>query len=355
MTSNSNFKLIISLLLVTFAFFTAIVILGRVLTPFIIALILTYIFNPLVEKINLKFKIKRSIISLVLSLIVFLIFLSLPLFIIPTIIFQLKEVITGIPDIINLFNSKILQTINLKYGTNLTIDFENIKTLLLNNFSKIYNNVNIFSPLAKNSFIILEVLVYIILIPFILFYSIVNWRQFIKFFDSLIPKSYVTSVHHIFHDIDLMLSAYLRGQISVMLIMACYYAISLHIVGVSSGAIIGAFTGLAVFIPYLGILCGLIISLAIGFASFHNMHQIFAILAVFGIGHVLEGGLVTPFLVGGKIGLNPIMIILALMIFGQLFGLTGVLLALPLSTITIVLLKHAKLHYMKSKYYNEAS
>lgn len=353
MQNNFNIKPIISLLLAVFAIFGAIVILGKLLIPFIVALILTYIFNPLVEKINRKTKVRRSIISLVISLLVFLLFLSIPLFIIPTLILQLKSIITSIPDLINLFNSKVLQTINLKYGTNLTVDFDNIKSLLLNNFSRVYNNVNVFSPLAKNSFIIIEILVYIILIPFILFYSIINWHSFIKFFDSLIPRSYVNSVHHMFHDIDIMLSAYLRGQISVMLIMALYYAIALHVIHLTSGIVIGIMTGLLVFIPYLGILTGLLISLSIGFADFHGMHQIFAILIAFAIGHVLEGGLVTPFLVGGKIGLNPIMIIFALMVFGQLFGLVGVLLALPLSTITVVLLKHAKLYYSKSKFYNE--
>lgn len=355
MQNNFNLKPIISLLLVIVALFTLIVVIGKVLIPFIVALILTYIFNPIVEKINSKFKIKRSIISFIISVTIFLVFLSVPLFIIPTMILQLKSIIVSIPDLIHLFNDKVLQVINLKYGTNLTLDLDNMKLLLLNNFSKVYNNVNVFSPLAKNSFIILEILIYIILIPFILFYSIINWHQFIKFVDSLIPKSYQNNLHHMFHDIDLMLSAYLRGQISVMVIMACYYAIALHIVGLDSGIVIGLLTGLLVFIPYLGILTGLIISLSVGFASFHGMHQIIAVLIAFGIGHVLEGGLVTPFLVGGKIGLNPIMIILALMIFGQLFGFVGVLLALPLSTITVVLLKHAKLYYLKSKYYNETN
>ena len=348
-----SFKPLISLMLLVIVFFTIIFILGKVLIPFIVALILTYIFNPLVEKINLKFKIKRSYISLVISLLIFLLFLSIPLFIIPTIILQFKFIIGSIPDLINLFNAKVLQAINLKYGTNLTIDFENIKAMLLNNFSTLYNSVNVFSPLAKNSFIVIEILIYIILIPFVLFYSIINWHQLIEFFNSLIPKSYVNDVHKIFLDIDLMLSAYLRGQLSVMGIMAIYYAIALHFVGINSGAVVGVITGLLVFIPYLGILAGLLIALSIGFASFHGINQIVAILGVFSVGHVLEGGLVTPILVGGRIGLNPIMIILALMIFGQLFGLVGVLLALPLSTITIVLLKHAKLYYIQSKYYNE--
>lgn len=353
MQNNLNLKPIITFLIVVLSVFTLIVFIGKVLIPFITALILTYILNPIVEKINKKFKIKRSIISLVLSILTFLIFLSIPLYIIPTLLIQFKNVIVSIPDLIHMLNDKVLVAINKKYATNFTIDMDSLKYLLFNNFSNIYNNVNLFSPIAKNGIIVLEIMVYIVLIPFILFYSIINWHSFVKFVDGLIPKSYLTPVHHIFHDIDVMLAAYLRGQISVMVIMALYYSIGLHFTGLDSGLVIGLLTGLLVFIPYLGILTGLLIALSVAFAGFHGMTQIFYILGVFGIGHIMEGALVTPFLVGGKIGLNPIMIILALMIFGQLFGFVGVLLALPLSTITVVLLKHAKQYYLKSKYYSE--
>ncbi|MCX8514643.1 MAG: AI-2E family transporter [Burkholderiales bacterium] len=353
MKNHFNFKPLVSLVLIIFVIYMLIDVLGKVLIPFIVALILTYIFNPLVEKLNSRFKISRIIISLVLSLIVFLIFLCIPLIVIPALFIQLKTIVSAIPAMINTMNLKLLTPINSTYGTNFNIDFINLKNLLLVNLTNTYNHYNIFSPLAHNSFIILELLAYIILIPFILFYSIINWHSFINFFDSLTPKSYIQYVHNIFSDIDLMLSAYLRGQISVMVIMALYYSLALHFIGLPSGFIIGAITGLLVFIPYIGILCGLAISLIVTFSSFHGMYQLVFILIAYAVGHLLEGGLVTPYLVGGRIGLNPIMIILALMIFGQLFGLVGVLLALPLSTIAVVLLKHAKLYYMNTKYYNE--
>ena len=353
MQNNFNIKPIISLCLAILAIFGAILVLGKILIPFIVALILTYIVNPLVEKINLKFKIPRSIISFIISFTVFIVFLSIPLIMIPTLIMQLKLIIISTPNLINMFNTKVLGYINLKYYTHFTLDFANIKALLLSDFVNIYNNVNIFSPLAKNSFIIIEIIIYIILIPFIMFYSINNWHQLVKFFDSLIPRSYIESVHHILHEIDTILAAYLRGQISVMIIMALYYATVLNIIGLHSGIAVGILTGFLVFIPYLGILTGLLISLSIGFAGFDGIQQIYGILITFAVGHVLEGGLVTPFLVGGKIGLNPIMIIFALMVFGQVFGFVGVLLALPLSTIAIVLLRHARLYYSKTKFYSD--
>lgn len=352
---NLNLKPVVSILLFITIIFSMMILIGKILIPFIVALILTYILNPIVEKINHKLKIKRSIISLIISIVVFLVFITIPLYVIPSIIMQLKTIITKIPDLVNMVNHTILTTVNQKYGTNFVLDLVTIRTSLLNNITSAYNHINIFSPLAKNSIILVELLVYIILIPFILFYSICGWHDIINFFDKLIPRSYVKIIHEITNDIDKMLSAYLRGQFSVMIIMALYYGTAIHFVGITSGLIIGVITGILVFIPYLGILSGILISLAVTFSNFHGMHQVFALLGVFIVGHLLEGGLVTPYLVGGKIGLNPVMIILSLMIFGKLFGLVGVLLALPLSTITVVLLKYAKLYYTQSKYYNEAS
>lgn len=328
---------------------------SRVLIPFIIALILAYILNPVVEKMKTRLKLPRSLISAFFSILIFLLILSVPLYIIPTIILQLKNIVSNIPGLINLFNDHILAVINSRYNLHLNLDIDTIKHFLVSNISTVYNKVNVFSPLAHNSFVIIEILVYSVLIPFILFFAINNWHHILNFSDELIPRNYLSSVHNLLHDIDKMLSAYLRGQISVMLIMALYYATALNFIDLSSGIVVGVITGMLVFIPYLGILTGFILAMLIGFASFDGMHGIVAILVVFAIGHFLESGLITPFLVGGKLGLNPIMLILALMIFGKLFGITGVLFALPLAAIFTVVLRHLRAYYLSSKYYNETN
>jgi predicted PurR-regulated permease PerM len=135
-----------------------------------------------------------------------------------------------------------------------------------------------------------------------------------------------------------------------MIIMAIYYGVGLTIVQLPSGAAIGIITGLLVFIPYLGIFSGFVMAMLISIAQLQDSTML-GVAIVFAAGHMLEGGLVTPFLVGGRIGLNPIMIILSLMIFGKLFGIVGVLLALPLSTIAVVLVKHARKYYLSTNYY----
>ena len=355
MQPSFHIKPIISLIIIFITVFALVAIVGPVLTPFIIALILAYILNPLTEKIHKNLKIHRSIVSFIIAVLVFLVFLTIPFLLIPTIAMQLKIIIARIPDLINLFNNNVLEIINNRYDTDLNIDFDNLKNTLLNNVGTVYSHINLFSPLAKNSFIVIEIIVCIVLIPFVLFYALSNWHKLLAFFDSLIPENYTDRIHAVFKDIDIMLSAYLRGQVIVMLVMACYYGIALHLTGLLSGAIIGIITGLLVFIPYLGILTGLVMALTMSFAGFYGMHQIIAILVVFGIGHLLEGGIVTPFLVGSKLGLNPVMIILALIIFGKAFGVVGVLLALPLAAISVVLFKYAKAYYLNSTYYHDGA
>lgn len=353
MQNNFNIKTVISIFLIVILGFTIISVIGKVLTPFLIALILAYILNPLVESLNKKIKISRDIIALVISVLIFLIFISIPLFVFPAFVQQIKIIITKAPDLVSSLNNNFILKINASYGTHFRLDFDNIRQIIFGNFAQIYKNIDIFSPIAKNGFVLVEIILYIVLIPFILFYTIKNWHEILKIFDNLIPRSYVNNAHMIIKDIDTMMSAYMRGQLSVMLIMATYYGTALFFTNLTSGIMIGIMTGLLVFVPYIGILTGLLLSLCVAMAGFTSMHEIIAILIIFVIGHIIEGGLVTPYLVGGKIGLNPVMIILALMIFGKSLGIIGVLLALPLATIAVVILKYARLYYINSKYYKD--
>lgn len=348
-------KPIASLLAATIILFATIVLIGKVLIPFIAALILAYIFNPLVERLHRKYKISRKFSAFVLSLMVLFIFLAIPAYLLPVLVEQSKLIVDKIPQIITLLNSTVLSKINFQLGTHLQLDLDSLKQMIINNQVKITNNLDFFQHVASNGMIIIEILVYLVLIPFALFYSITNWNSIIKFFDDLIPRSFTSAMHLLFKDIDVMLSSYLRGQLSVMIIMAAYYAIGLNLVGLPSGSAIGIITGLLVFIPYLGVLSGLLFSLIIGLSQFSGSGNLIAIFVTFAIGHGLEGALVTPVLVGGRIGLNPIMIILALMVFGKVFGIVGVLLALPLSTIAVVLLRHAKKYYQNTHYYKDTN
>lgn len=352
-TKLIKLKPILSLLAVTIFLFSMMVLIGKVLIPFIAALILAYILNPLVDLFEHKFSIKRKISALILSLVMIMIIIAIPVYLVPVLIDELKVIVDKIPQIVILINKHILTPLNNELGTRVYLDLKNLKLAFINNPNKTINNIDAFQNIAQNGMIIVEIVIYLILTPFALFYSILNWHNILQFFEDLIPRSFLEPMHALFNDIDVMLSSYLRGQLSVMIIMAFYYSVGLTIVKLPSGAAIGIVTGLLVFIPYLGVLSGLLTALVIGLAQFTSGGDLLAILAVFAVGHTLEGAFVTPFLVGGKIGLNPVMIILALMVFGKVFGIVGVLLALPLSTIAVVLLRHAKQYYQNTQYYSD--
>lgn len=349
-TSPLKFKALLSILIAAIGIFAVMVYVGKVLTPFIIALTLAYIFNPLVIRLENSFKIKRKYSAVMFSLLTLLVFISIPSILVPMLVNELISIVDKTPEIMNMINSHILAPINQHIGTHLNIDYNNLKLFVARQQSKLVSNLDLFQNIAQNGVILIEIVVYIILIPFALLYSIINWNNIINSIASLIPRSFVTGVVSLFNDVDTMLSAYLRGQLSVMIIMAIYYGVGLTIVQLPSGAAIGIITGLLVFIPYLGIFSGFVMAMLISIAQLQDSTML-GVAIVFAAGHMLEGGLVTPFLVGGRIGLNPIMIILSLMIFGKLFGIVGVLLALPLSTIAVVLVKHARKYYLSTNYY----
>lgn len=344
-------KPIISILLVTFIVFTIALLIGRVLIPFIVALIIAYILNPLVDKLEEKLSVKRKYSALFFSVVTLIAFVSIPAFLLPVLVDEMTIVVDKLPAIISLINTNIVSIFNAQFGTHIALDLNTLKEIALDNQTKITNNLDIVRRIAQNSVILIEIIVYMILIPFSLFYSILNWHKIIKLFDEMIPRSFLEAAHSLARDIDEMLSSYLRGQLSVMIIMSVYYSVGLTVIGLSSGAAIGIITGILVFIPYLGVLSGLIFAIVSSIAQLSGAGGLVEILIVFAIGHMLEGGIVTPFMVGGRIGLNPIMIILSLMIFGKVFGIVGVLLALPLSTIMVVLIRHAKRYYKSTHYY----
>ena len=150
---------------------------------------------------------------------------------------------------------------------------------------------------------------------------------------------------------DEVLGQYLRGQLLVMAVLAVFYTVGLALVGLKLALPIGVFTGLAVFIPYLGFGLGLVLALLAAMLQFQTVLGVALVGAVYAVGQVVESLFVTPRLLGERIGLHPIAVIFALMAFGHLFGFVGVLIALPASAVLLVALRRAKTHYLASDIY----
>jgi predicted PurR-regulated permease PerM len=185
----------------------------------------------------------------------------------------------------------------------------------------------------------------------VLFYLLLDWQDMMARLSAIVPRPWHGKLVSVASDIDVVLSQYLRGQILVMAILAAYYCVALWLADIPSALSIGVVTGLLIFIPYLGFATGLILALLVATLQFAGWGPIVAVLIVYGIGQLLEGFLLTPFLVGERIGLHPLAVIFALMAFGQLFGFFGVLAALPASAALLVGLREVRALYLASRFY----
>ena len=193
----------------------------------------------------------------------------------------------------------------------------------------------------------------LLLIPFILFYLLLDWHRFWRSSFKLIPRQWVDKTHAISNEVDSLLAQYLRGQLLVMLILAVYYSVTLMLAGFDVALPVGIISGLLVFIPYLGFGLGLILALIAAVLQFDGFSGLIMVACIYGVGQIIEGFFLTPRLVGERIGLHPLAVIFALLAFGQLFGFVGMLLALPMAAIFSVAIKHVRAHYLQSSFYKQ--
>ncbi len=191
-----------------------------------------------------------------------------------------------------------------------------------------------------------------IITPIVAFYLLADWDHLVARIDHWLPRDYAGKVRTIARDVDQSMAGYIRGQGTVCIILGVFYALGLYLVGLKSGIAIGLMTGLITFIPYVGALLGGATAIGVGLLQFWpHEAQIFAVIAVFAVGQFLEGNFLSPKLVGGSIGLHPVWMMFALFAFSYIFGMMGLLLAVPLAATTAVFVRHGLDHYLQSKLY----
>jgi predicted PurR-regulated permease PerM len=191
----------------------------------------------------------------------------------------------------------------------------------------------------------------VVMVPLVLFYLLYDWNAMLARLQLFVPRRLLDKTTQLAVDMDRMLSQYLRGQLLVMAVLAVYYAAALFVAGFEIALPVGIFTGLAVFIPYIGYATGLVLALLAAALQFGDWYGFGAVAVVYGVGQILEGFFLTPRLVGERIGMHPLAVIFALLAFGQLFGFFGVLLALPVSAILSVALREMRAGYLASALY----
>jgi len=327
--------------------------LGPILMPFVAAGILAYICNPLVQRLSARKMPRTLAVVLVMGGLLLLSGLLL-LIMLPLLEKEISLFVMRVPDWIDAARTHLLPQLQQWLGVSLEWDSRALKNLLLSHWQSAGGVAGKLLPwLGSGGSAIIGLLVNLLLIPLAMFYLLRDWDALVAQMDQMIPRHWHGKVMEIVIEVDRVLAEFLRGQISVMLLMSAYYVAALWLAGLEFALPIGILAGMLVFVPYLGMIIGLSLATLAAVMQFPGFGGVLWVWAAFGLGQLLEGFAVTPWLVGDRIGLHPLAVIFALLAFGQVFGFFGLLLALPLSAILLVALRHGKAAYLASSMYRK--
>ena len=325
--------------------------LAPVLTPFIVGAVLAYALHPAVERLVAR-RLPRLLAVLLVEVVFIVAVLAVLLLIVPIISKELPLLREQIPLLADKLNRNVAPWLQ-QFGIYVSLDIAGIKAFVLK-----YLDANLEDGLAAalssariGGSIVLAVLGNMVLVPVVLFYLLEDWPRLVERTQALVPPRMRDSVTGFLDECDAVLGQYLRGQLLVMLILAAFYSIGLALFRFDLALPVGVFTGLAIFIPYLGFGLGLLLALLAGVLQFATWYGVIAVAVVFGIGQLVESLWLTPRLVGERIGMNPLMVIFALLAFGHLFGFVGVLIALPVSALLVVAVRRLRVAYLASPLY----
>jgi predicted PurR-regulated permease PerM len=328
--------------------------LGRVLTPFVVAAVLAYALTPLVDRLDElgNGRMPRVLAVIVVELLLILALVGLALIVVPVLAKEVPLIREQLPFLFDKFNAMMTPWLE-QLGITISLDLPSLKAQVLKYLSTNFEDAlgSVLSSLRIGGGVALITVGYIVLVPVALFYLLLDWKQVVRRALDLVPPRARPGVDAFTAEADQVLGQYLRGQLLVMLTMAIFYSTGLALFGLDLALPIGIFTGLAMFVPYVGFGIGLVLAVLAGILQFASIKALVMVAAVYGTGQLFEGFYLTPRLVGQRIGLHPLVVIFALLAFAQLFGFVGVLVALPASAVLFVAIRRLRDGYMGSKLY----
>jgi predicted PurR-regulated permease PerM len=325
--------------------------LAPVLMPFLIGAVAAYALHPAVERLAAR-RVPRVLAVSVVVATAIIGLLALLLLVVPILSKEVPLLREQIPLLADRLN-RVAEPWLAQIGVNVALDVPGIKAMLLKGLD---GNLEDWVGTALSSAriggsIVLTVIGNAVLVPVVLFYLLLDWPQLVERTLALVPPRMRAQVDGFLDECDAVLGQYLRGQALVMLILAAYYTVVLAVARFELALPVGVFTGLAIFIPYLGFGLGLALALLAGVLQFTGWYGLVAVAVIYGAGQLLESLVLTPRLVGERIGLAPLAVIFALLAFGQLFGFVGILIALPLAAVGLVAGRRITQAYLGSELY----
>lgn len=330
----------------------AIYYLQPILTPFVAGMILAYLGDPLVDRLEAR-RVNRTV-GVLIVFVGFLVLLAgVGLIVIPMLVNEVSSLIRDIPAFVVWLQQTaspwLVATFNIDP---FDISLESLKSRLLENWQQAGGLVGgVIHNVTASGAMLLTTATSIALTPVVAFYLMRDWDIVVARIGEMLPRHLESEAVRLAKECDGVLSEFLRGQLLIMFLLGCIYALGLSLIGLDLALLIGMLAGLASIVPYLGFVVGIVAALVAALFQYQDAIHLLYVLIVFLIGQGLEGMVLTPWLVGDRIGLHPVAVIFAVLAGGQLFGFIGILLALPVAAVAMVFIRHLHFNYLKSELY----
>lgn len=334
-----------------FVFFYMLYILRSVLMPFVAGILLAYLLDPMVDKLQ-KLKFSRTWATLMVCFLTVLIVMPCISLLVGMIENQVSLLLQATPKYLGLIMEKlkpILQNATDRFPDLKSANLEELIKANIGNWMKVAGKI--LKSLMSNGFALINLISLLLVMPVVTFYMLRDWDDFVKKFESLLPKKSKKGIMEGFKEIDKIIAGFIRGQLSVCLILGLFYSIGLKLVGLELGLLVGFIAGIISFIPYVGSITGFILGCVLAFAQYGDISHVLYVIAVFMLGQFIEGNFLTPKLVGENVGLHPVWVMFALLAGGVLLGFLGLMLAVPVAAIIGVLVRYSIKRYKQSSLY----
>jgi predicted PurR-regulated permease PerM len=326
--------------------------LAPIMLPFVAGFALAYLLDPVADWLEQR-GMPRMVASLLILAIFLLLFIAAILALVPVLITQIEGFVIRLPDYI-----AGLRDIATSWSDGW------IGQLIRDRSAEIESNIGGFATTAaewlggllqsilSGGMAVVNVLSLFVVTPVVAFYMLLDWDRMVARIDALLPRDHRATIRELAGEIDEALAGFIRGQSTVCLLLGLFYAIGLSMLGLNFGLLIGLAAGLISFVPYIGSITGLIVAIGVALVQFWpDWTMIMAVAAVFFAGQAIEGNILQPKLVGGHVGLHPVVLMFALFAFGYLFGFVGMLMAVPIAAAIGVLVRFGRDRYLNSPIY----
>ncbi len=324
--------------------------LGGTLMPFLVGMGIAYFLDPLVDRLE-ALRLPRAIATAFISIGAVLIIVLALLTLLPELQRQIVNLITALPDYF-----AIAQTLLNENLPSLAKESPLLERGIAQITARLESSGDdLIGVILSSAFGIIDILIFMVITPVVAFYMLLDWDNMVAKIDSWLPRDHRADIRGLALEMDRVLAGFVRGQLSVCAILGGFYAVTLALVGLQFGLVVGLVAGLLSFIPYVGATIGGVLAIGLALFQFWGEPQwIIAVAAIFVIGQTAEGNILTPKLVGGSVGLHPVWLMFSLSAFGALAGFTGLLLAVPMAACIGVVSRFAIGRYLQGRLYQGA-